>query len=55
MKKVIKAKLAPKAIGPYSQAVQYGDLIYCSGQIALHPESGEIMSNAASEQTRQAM
>jgi 2-iminobutanoate/2-iminopropanoate deaminase len=54
-KKIISTNDAPAAIGPYSQAVTYGDLIFCSGQIALHPQSMEIMSNAASEQTRQAI
>ncbi|PIZ73812.1 reactive intermediate/imine deaminase [Candidatus Peregrinibacteria bacterium CG_4_10_14_0_2_um_filter_43_11] len=55
MKKIISTDKAPKAIGPYSQAVQYGDLIFCSGQIPLHPETMEVMTNAVSEQTRQAM
>lgn len=42
-KKVILTKNAPQPIGPYSQAVRAGDFLYCSGQIPLHPESGEIV------------
>ncbi|HJL20324.1 MAG TPA: RidA family protein [Sandaracinaceae bacterium LLY-WYZ-13_1] len=40
---VIATDDAPAAIGPYSQAVCHGDLLFCSGQIALDPESGEIV------------
>lgn len=46
---------APKAIGPYSQAVGMGDLLFCSGQIALDPATGELKGSTAAEQTRQVM
>ena len=42
---------APKAIGPYSQAIRIGNLLYSSGQIPLSPESGEIVGENISEQT----
>ncbi|UTR12284.1 RidA family protein [Evansella sp. LMS18] len=41
-KEEVSTKQAPGAIGPYSQAVISGDLVYCSGQIGLNPESGEM-------------
>ena len=46
---------APEAIGPYSQAVECGGLIYTSGQIAINPESGQIQSNDITGQTTQVM
>ncbi|HEX5136050.1 MAG TPA: RidA family protein [Planctomycetota bacterium] len=46
---------APKAIGPYSQAVGTDDLLFCSGQIALDPATGELKGATAAEQTRQAL
>lgn len=46
---------APEAIGPYSQAVECGGLIYTSGQIAINPESGQIQSNDIKCQTTQVM
>jgi 2-iminobutanoate/2-iminopropanoate deaminase len=55
MKEIISADKAPKAIGPYSQAVKHGDLIFCSGQIALNPATMEIVGDAATEQTKQVM
>ena len=42
---------APAAIGPYSQAVLYGDLLYCSGQIPLDAASGELLSGTLGEET----
>jgi reactive intermediate/imine deaminase len=50
---IIKTERAPAAIGPYSQAVQAGGVIYCSGQIALHPDSGELMAGSIEMQIRQ--
>jgi 2-iminobutanoate/2-iminopropanoate deaminase len=44
---------APKAIGPYSQAVSYGDLIFTAGQIALDPGTMEIKAEGITEQTEQ--
>lgn len=55
MKKIIQTSNAPKAIGPYSQAVQFENLIFCSGQLPLHPESMEIVGRTAGEQTQQVL
>lgn len=52
---IIATEQAPKAIGPYSQAVRLGSLIFCSGQIPLHPESGAIVGNTTAEQTEQVL
>jgi 2-iminobutanoate/2-iminopropanoate deaminase len=46
---------APAAIGPYSQAVRAGNLLFCSGQIALDPASGEMVSGGIEPQTRQVL
>ena len=46
---------APKAIGPYSQAVIHGDLIYSAGQIALDPASMEVVAGGVTEQTERVM
>lgn len=50
MKKIIATEKAPKAIGPYSQAVNVGNMIFISGQIPLDPVSMEITGNTAPEQ-----
>lgn len=42
MKKIIKTSKAPAPIGPYNQAVLYGDTLYTSGQIAINPETGKL-------------
>ena len=46
---------APAAIGPYSQAVKVGDLLFCSGQIPLDPASMEMVGETAAEQCEQVM
>jgi len=46
---------APKAIGPYSQAVKANGFVFCSGQIAIDPKSGEIVGNTVKEQTEQVL
>lgn len=51
----ISTESAPAAIGPYSQAVALGDILYTSGQIALDPESGAMVGNTTSEQTERVM
>lgn len=51
----ISTDKAPKAIGPYSQAVLCGGMLYTSGQIALSPESGELVGDNIAEQTEQIM
>lgn len=55
MKKVISTKKAPAAIGPYSQAVQVGNLVYTSGQIPVDSETGMIVEGGVKEQTRQSL
>lgn len=54
-KKIIITKNAPAAIGPYSQAVLASDTLYCSGQIALDPASGELVMGSIAEETEQVM
>jgi 2-iminobutanoate/2-iminopropanoate deaminase len=51
----VRTDNAPAAIGPYSQAIACGDLIFCSGQVALDPASGELMDGSVGDQTRRAM
>jgi 2-iminobutanoate/2-iminopropanoate deaminase len=46
---------APKAVGPYSQAIVTGNLVFCAGQIPLNPESMKIEGNTIEEQTRQVL
>lgn len=53
--KIIETKNAPAAIGPYSQGVLVGDLVYTSGQIPLVPESGILADGGIEEQTKQAI
>lgn len=55
MLKKISTDKAPKAIGPYSQAVVYGNTVFTSGQIALDPESGALVENDIVKQTEQVM
>jgi 2-iminobutanoate/2-iminopropanoate deaminase len=55
MKKIISTSEAPTAIGPYSQAIRSGNLIFCSGQIPLNPKSGEMVSDDISAQTRRVL
>src|SRR5947208_8883417 len=54
-KSVIRTPLGPAAIGPYSQAVRVGDLVFLSGQIPLDPGSGQVVAGDISEQTRRVM
>lgn len=55
MLKVTNTEKAPAAIGPYSQAVSFGDLLFTSGQIALDPATGEVVGTTIEEQTEQVM
>jgi 2-iminobutanoate/2-iminopropanoate deaminase len=55
MKKAIETNMAPKAIGPYSQAVQAGDLIFLSGQIPIDPATGKIVEGGIEDQTRRVL
>tara|TARA_R110001592_G_scaffold74670_3_gene226673 strand:- start:1881 stop:2273 length:393 start_codon:yes stop_codon:yes gene_type:complete len=54
-KKIISTEQSPSAIGPYSQANQFGDMIFTSGQIPLNPETMEIVEGGVAEQTEQVM
>lgn len=51
LKSAVSTSGAPGAIGPYSQAVRIGSLVYTSGQIALDPASGQLVSGGIAEQT----
>ena len=55
MKKIISTNNAPKAIGPYSQAVLAGNTLYCSGQIAINPKSGALNTANITTETNQVM
>ena len=55
MKKIINTKKAPKAIGPYSQAVEVNGMLFISGQIPMNPETGKIIEGGITEQTEQVM
>lgn len=55
MLKKISTEKAPKAIGPYSQAIASGDMLYTSGQIALSPVTGALVGTTIAEQTEQIM
>jgi len=58
MKKVIASKSAPAAIGPYSQAIAVGDgarLVFLSGQIALDPATGQLITGGVEAETKQIM
>ena len=54
-KRIIQTEQAPAAIGPYSQAISIGDLLFTSGQIALDPESGIFLSGEIEEETEQTL
>ena len=55
MKKIIMTKDAPAPIGPYSQAVEAGGFLFCSGQIALDPHTGQIATTEVSKQAELVM
>ena len=55
MKKVISTETAPAAIGPYSQAVEANGVLYCSGQIALDPATGELNNSNITQETEQVL
>lgn len=54
-KKIIESKNAPAPVGPYSQAVESGGFVFCSGQIALDAKTGEVFTGEIKEQTRRCM
>ena len=55
MKKIIETQAAPAPIGPYNQAVLKGNMLYTSGQIALDPATGELVTGDIKEETRLVM
>ncbi|MGE5843237.1 MAG: RidA family protein [Deltaproteobacteria bacterium] len=55
MKKVIHTEKAPKAVGPYSQAVSTGNLLFTAGQVAIDPATGKLVEGGIKEQSRQVM
>ena len=55
MKEIISTEKAPGAIGPYSQAVKTGNMVFCSGQIPIDPATGNFVSEDVAEQTKQVL
>ena len=55
MKKIVNSSQAPKAIGPYSQAVEINGMLFISGQIPIDPSTGKIIEGGITEQTGQVM
>jgi len=55
MKKAVETQAAPKAIGPYSQAVVQGDWIFCSGQIGIDPALGTMVEGGIEAETRRVL
>ena len=53
--RVISTDKAPKALGPYSQAIVAGDLVFCAGQLGLDPATGQIVGGDIREQTRRVL
>jgi len=54
-REIIASPHAPAAIGPYSQAVKVGNTLYCSGQIAIDPSTGELVNESVEAETRQVL
>jgi 2-iminobutanoate/2-iminopropanoate deaminase len=54
-KRVVQTDQAPKAIGPYSQAIQAGDFLFLSGQVPLDPKTGELVKGDVGQQTKQVL
>ena len=55
MREIVSTDQAPRAIGPYSQAIRAGNLLFCSGQIPIDPATGEFVSGGVAEQTEQVL
>ena len=55
MKKALQTPLAPAAIGPYSQAIEAGNMIFCSGQLGLDPSTGGLVVGGVEAETRRAL
>ena len=54
-REIVESAKAPAAIGPYSQAVRVGNTLYCSGQIAIDPATGELVKGSIEAETRQVL
>jgi len=54
-RRAIEAAAAPAAVGPYSHAVAAGELLFCSGQIPLHPQTGELVGRTPADQARRCL
>ena len=54
-KEIVSTENAPGAIGPYSQAIKAGGMVFCSGQIPIDPATGNFVSDVVSEQTEQVL
>jgi 2-iminobutanoate/2-iminopropanoate deaminase len=54
-KEIVQTDKAPKAIGPYSQAVRTGTMVFTAGQIGLQPDSGELVAGGIEAETRQVL
>jgi len=55
MKDIVATERAPRAIGPYSQAIRAGELVFASGQIPIDPATGEFVAGGIAEQTEQVL
>lgn len=55
MREIVATEEAPRAIGPYSQAIRAGNLLFCSGQIPIDPATGEFVSGGVAEQTERVL
>lgn len=53
MKEIINSSNAPNPVGPYNQAILAGNTLYVSGQIAINPETGELISSSIEDETHQ--
>lgn len=54
-RQLVKTQLAPSAIGPYSQAVQVGNTLYCSGQISIDPKTGHMVTDSIEDETEKVL
>ena len=54
-KKIIRTNNAPAPIGPYNQAIQYGDMLFISGQVPIDPKTGNVVQGDIQTETRQVM
>ena len=54
-KKPVHSPVAPKALGPYSQAIVAGGMVYCAGQIPIDPATGQVVTGGIGDQTRQVL